>query len=214
MIWAGGNGNYLLKTKRFRENLYQKEKYLDSQIAMMMHRYGIMKGEEHLPTNNGGGGLGLQQENDTAIITDDEDSNSTEEASEDDIPSEIPHNTLYLRFLEILEVNKLYLNPDLNIQILIKTLGTNKKYLYQAITLHSKDNFRGIVNRYRVDEAKKIIEKRIFSSSRIEMFEICVNAGFNSTVSFYRSFKMYTGLTPKEYENEAKKEFRKQKSAN
>ena len=203
--------NYIVKTKSFRKNLYQKEKYLDSQIESMTLRYGLIKGVEILQKSFDSEMLDVLRSNTHEHLADEEDMNSFDEESAEDLSSEIPHHTLYLRFLELLEMEKLYLNPDLNTQMLIKLLGTNKKYFYQAISQHSKDNFRGIVNRYRVDEAKRIIEERVLASSQIEMAEIYVNAGFNSAVSFYRSFKMYTGLTPKEYENEARKEFRKGK---
>jgi len=214
VIFLSFVANYLYKTKLFRRNLYQKERYLDSQVALMTLRYGMMKGEENLPTRIDVGLMDDYPGNAHANIeaVEEEDLIASDEEINEELTADIPHHTLYLRFLDLLEDQKLYLNPDLHTQLIIRSLGTNKKYLYQAISLHSKDNFRGILNRYRVDEAKRIIEEKILSSSQIEMSEIFVQAGFNAAVSFYRSFKMYTGLTPKEYQNEAKQVFRKLKS--
>ena len=91
---------------------------------------------------------------------------------------------------------------------MIRILGTNKKYLYQAISENSDSNFRSFLNRYRIDEAKRIIENGIQNTEQINLSEIYTSAGFNTTVSFYRVFKQVTGLTPKEYLNEIRKEAR------
>jgi AraC-like DNA-binding protein len=86
----------------------------------------------------------------------------------------------------------------------IKILGTNQKYLYHAINENSDSNFRSFLNRYRVDEAKRIIEQKIQKAEYLNLSEIYVKAGFNSSVSFYRAFKHITGLKPKEYVSEVR----------
>ncbi len=92
----------------------------------------------------------------------------------------------------------------------IKILGTNQKYLYQAISENSESNFRSFLNRYRVDEAKRIIEQKIRMKEELNLSDIFSSAGFNSPVSFYRAFKSVTGLTPKEYATEIRIEERKE----
>ena len=85
-------------------------------------------------------------------------------------------------------------------------MGTNKKYLYEAIKLHGEDNFRGIINRLRVNYAKKIIENTIIEKNTVHFNELHALSGFNANSSFHRIFKSITGLSPSEYANEFKKE--------
>ena len=106
----------------------------------------------------------------------------------------------------MMEKQKLYLDTELNVKSIISLLGTNKTYLYQAISRNTSENFRVMINRYRINEAKRIIEDGVVRSSVFDSTSIYSAAGFNSSVSFFRAFKLYTGLTPKEYANETRKD--------
>jgi len=182
--------NYFIKTRRFRETLYRKEKYLDKQIVeMLQYKFPALR-ENRAPSGN-------------AEIQPDL---SETDASMPEDP--IQQEALYGRLIEAMEKEKLYLDPDLNLKTLINLLGTNKKYLYLAISGNTAENFRGMINRYRVNEAKRIIEMNISNSVIIDTETIYSAAGFNSAVSFYRAFKLQTGLTPKEYANETRKELK------
>ena len=94
---------------------------------------------------------------------------------------------------------------------MVKILGTNQKYLYQAISENSDSNFRSFVNRYRIDEAKRIIEQKIHGKEVFNLSEIYIPSGFNSSGSFYRAFKSVTGLTPKDYAAEIRSDLSSQK---
>lgn len=59
----------------------------------------------------------------------------------------------------------------------------------------SEDNFKNFLNHYRIEEAKKIIEK----NPSIKVQDLSKQVGFNSANSFLRVFRKYTGLTPTEY---------------
>ena len=178
---------YTIKIRRHRETLYQKEKYLDQQLAEMG------QGSQFLSNANAG--------NRPADPSDDFTGESDEES--------YLRYPLYLQLHELLSSRKLYLDPELNLQTLITLLGTNKKYLYQAIAGYGEENFRSLINRYRVDESKRLIEQSIRIDSTQDMTTVYQAAGFNSAASFYRIFKQYTGLTPSEYANEARKELKK-----
>lgn len=106
---------------------------------------------------------------------------------------------LFQRILNIIESDKLYLNPELNAKTLQYQLGTNKKYLYEAISKYSGENFRGFINRYRVNEAISNFEKLIAEDTNFTLNEIYIISGFNSATSFFRVFKKQTGLSPNEY---------------
>lgn len=107
---------------------------------------------------------------------------------------------LYEEMLRIIEDQKLFLNPELNQKLLITLLGTNRKYLYQAISHNAEDNFKQMINRYRVNEAKRLIEERTDTAGESSLEDIHMLAGFNSVTSYYRAFKYFTGLTPRDYQ--------------
>ena len=143
----------------------------------------------------------LRQNNSNNIINVDEDSNS------------IKAESLYKILIQAIEEKQLYLNPELNQKKLIRILGTNKKYLYEAIKLHGETNFRGIINRCRLNHAKKIIATNITNGVATNFGTLYLDSGFNSNSTFYRIFKSYTGLSPIEYSIEYKIDL-KQKQKN
>ncbi len=116
---------------------------------------------------------------------------------------------LFSHLRDIFDKQKLYLDSELNLNSIIKILGTNRTYLHQTISENSDNNFRSFVNRYRVNEAKQLIEEKIRENEPLNLSDIYSLVGFNSPVSFYRAFKQTTGLTPKDYAAEFKIEFRK-----
>jgi AraC-like DNA-binding protein len=109
------------------------------------------------------------------------------------------YSNLYFELREALETQKLYLNPELTLDDLIKVLGTNKKYLYYAIKSNTEDNFRSLVNEYRVNHVKSMIHDAIENTNKIDIDAIQHSSGFQSNASFFRIFKSKTGLTPSEY---------------
>ena len=180
-----------IKLRRFRESLYRKEKHLDKHIAdIQMYKF---PGLTVTPTPAEDAALQPYPGKTDASIPEDP----------------LQQEALYVRLLDVMENQKLYLDPDMNLKTLINLLGTNKTYLYQAISQNSSENFRGLINRCRINEAKRIIEESVARSSVFDGTSLYSAAGFNSSVSFFRAFKHYTGLTPREYATQTRKELRK-----
>lgn len=183
---------YVIRNHRFRKELYKKEKYLDKQLSdTKQWMEGVFLKDNFIPTVF----KQLPFEGESSLVN-------------QDILS--PQSILYSELREIIEKQKLYLNPELNLQMVIKLLGTNKKYLYEAISSNTDNNFRNFINRYRIDHAKRLIEESIrdkTNSNLSELFNIC---GFNNTTSFFRTFKSITGLTPKEYSAEVENDVREE----
>lgn len=188
-----GFGGYVVRNHRFRKELYRKEKYLDNQLSETRQwMEGIFMRESFISTVF----PQLPYEGERESIS----------------PKELsPKSLLYAELREIIENQKLYLNPDLNLQEVIKLLGTNKKYLYEAISSSSDDNFRSFINRYRVDHAKKTIEESIHQMKGPNISELFSVSGFNNPTSFFRTFKAMTGLTPKEYAKEVEDDIKDSK---
>lgn len=179
-----------IKSSQFRKNLYKKEKYLENQVN---------------ETKQWLAGTTLRNSISQTIIGE-----LSADAESIPVKQDIlsPQSLLYAELREMVENQKLYLNPELNLQMVIKLLGTNKKYLYEAISSNTDNNFRNFVNRYRVDYAKRMIEENITQKGEMNITELFSFCGFSNPTTFFRTFKTITGLTPKEYAAEVKAEFK------
>lgn len=75
-------------------------------------------------------------------------------------------------------------------------MGSNRKYISQAINRHSNINFNGLVNRLRVNEARRLMIEEPNKS----LGEVMDESGFSNRVTFYRQFKEITGFSPSEFQ--------------
>lgn len=106
-------------------------------------------------------------------------------------------NALLVRFKQLLIENQLYKNPDLTLKMAALELGTNEKYLSQAVNKSGSDNFNTFVNRFRVNEAQRIIVEDQDTTMTIE--ELAMQVGFSNRNTFSRAFIQITGISPSEY---------------
>ena len=113
---------------------------------------------------------------------------------------------MYAELLLFIQEKKLYLDPKLNQQTLVNKFGTNRQYIYEAISKNGNENLRGVINRFRINETKEIVEEKMKASQPIDLIDLSARVGFNSYQTFYRAFKTITGLTPNEYLKELKQD--------
>lgn len=104
---------------------------------------------------------------------------------------------LQAAFLQLLEQNRIFLNPDLTVEDVVKDLGTNSKYFSMMLHNDMHTTFYKIVNGYRVEQAKELLKS---TDDKIE--QIAKSSGFNSHQSFIRTFARITGKTPSEWRNQ------------
>jgi len=90
--------------------------------------------------------------------------------------------------------NKRYLDPGLKVGDIASEVGTNEKYVSQAISIGSKTRFNEFIAFYRINEAKKLLSSGHFQTLSIS--DIALRAGFSNQSSFQRKFKEMTGMTP------------------
>lgn len=96
--------------------------------------------------------------------------------------------------IEMLMVDEqLFMNKDLNLDDFSKKLGSNRSYVSAAINQFTKQNFSQWVNRHRVG----YFIENVLNVDNLQ--ELASRSGFASQASFYRWFKVYTGMTPKQY---------------
>lgn len=92
---------------------------------------------------------------------------------------------------------KPYLQGELTLAELARQLGISPNYLSQIINEQLNQNFHDFINRYRVEEAKRLIQASV--TSRTNILHIAFESGFNSKSTFYSAFKKVTNMTPKQF---------------
>lgn len=125
----------------------------------------------------------------------------------DDSPSlrDADMEELKERLCNVLEREKLYLNPDIRVGDLAERLYTNKSYLAQTIKIKLGKNFCQLVHYYRVREAMRIYAR----NPDLTITQLSRRVGFNSMTTFNTAFGRNTGYTPAEW----CKEYRKRNEA-
>ncbi len=102
----------------------------------------------------------------------------------------------FKRLIEmILKEKKLYLDPNLKLEIFAKKIHVPQKKLSQVIHEVYDKNFTNFINDYRIQEAINILN----SEEKISMYVLSHKVGFNSRSTFNRAFKDYTGEIPRDY---------------
>jgi AraC-like DNA-binding protein len=96
-----------------------------------------------------------------------------------------------------METKKPYLESELSLEQLAGQLSLRPKLLSQLINESLHQNFFDFVNRYRIEEAKRLLTNP--EDKKITVLEVLYEVGFNSKSSFNTLFKKHTGLTPTEF---------------
>ena len=99
--------------------------------------------------------------------------------------------------LQHMENKKPWLEPELTVDQLATALNIRPKILSQVINETLHQNFFDFINRYRIEEAKRLLNNP--PDKKITVLEVLYQVGFNSKSSFNTLFKKHTGLTPSEF---------------
>lgn len=105
---------------------------------------------------------------------------------------------LYLQKLRaLMETDKPYLEPNINLERLAARLEMSPKMLSGVINRKLNQNFFEMVRSYRIEEAKERLRDESFRLQTIsEIMQMC---GFNSKSVFNQTFKERYGVTPSVY---------------
>jgi YesN/AraC family two-component response regulator len=107
-------------------------------------------------------------------------------------------NEIYNEVLKLIEEEKVHLNhSDLSLKFMSKKLASNDAYISYAINHFAGVNFNKFINKYRIEEAKRLLELPENSNTSLEL--IVKNCGFSSSNTFYRVFKEATSMSPAKY---------------
>ncbi|MFD0751954.1 helix-turn-helix domain-containing protein [Mucilaginibacter calamicampi] len=111
----------------------------------------------------------------------------------------------YDQLKKLMIADNLYMNPVLKVDMLAARLSIPEKGLSNLLNQYVGKNFNDFVNEFRVEEAKrKLIDPRY---GNFTIAAIALECGFNSLATFQRVFKQITGVTPSQYQTNAKKSF-------
>jgi AraC-like DNA-binding protein len=102
---------------------------------------------------------------------------------------------------KIMEEEKLFKQPELNIHSLASIMNISKNHLTQVINEQLQINFFEFINTYRVEEAKKILVNPDYSHLNLQ--GIAAEAGYKSKTTFFINFKKLTGFSPLEWSKQA-----------
>lgn len=101
------------------------------------------------------------------------------------------------QLLELFSIKAIYRNSDLKITDVAQLLGTNRTYVSELINTEFRCSFVELVNRYRHNEAKRLLND--FEPDRFTLGEISEHSGFGSPGTFIRVFRQFEGVTPGRY---------------
>jgi AraC-like DNA-binding protein len=142
----------------------------------------------------------LVEEENTALIKKIKSLEETNEAENIKAPSNFTlekGDAIFKEIKTLFENEKLFVDPDFNLNKLADRLNSNRTYISNIINSKTGDSFVKFINTYRVNEAKKLL---IDNNNKILTLDaIGKLAGFNSPSTFNRVFKMETGVTPSFY---------------
>ncbi|MFT3743522.1 MAG: helix-turn-helix domain-containing protein [Pyrinomonadaceae bacterium] len=90
-----------------------------------------------------------------------------------------------------------YLEPTITLTDLTRTVGVNSNVLSRTINQGFGKNFNDFINEYRINEVKS----KLRDADDATLLGIAFDSGFNSKATFNRAFKKFTGVSPKEYQD-------------
>ena len=96
-----------------------------------------------------------------------------------------------------------YLNLKIRMPELARTLGIPRHVFSFVINEHYQMNFFNLINKYRVEHAKQLLQNEENQPYTLET--IGEMAGFNSRSTFNKHFKRIVGISPKAYQIELNK---------
>ncbi len=102
---------------------------------------------------------------------------------------------LYRRVMSFMNEQQPYLDSSVDLEFFARKLFTNRVYLSRTINVFSGRNFRQFINWHRIEYSLSLMKK----DPHLRLEEVSQMSGFNSTVSFNMSFKMFKGMTPREW---------------
>lgn len=111
-------------------------------------------------------------------------------------------NRFKIKLIEVMQAEELYLNCDLTLPELAKSVDLTAHQVSQALNGQMNQNFFSFVNSYRIDQARDILLDP--ETASMPIVELAFEVGFKSKSSFYDAFKRATNMTPTQFKRAMK----------
>jgi AraC-like DNA-binding protein len=114
------------------------------------------------------------------------------------LPADIVQQTISI-LKNSMEEDNLFLNPNLNLNLLSENTGVTQKIISAVLNQHMHKSFNEFINEYRVAAFKeKIVQPSV---EQLTIAGVAFECGFSSQATFQRTFKQITGMSPSEFRN-------------
>lgn len=113
-------------------------------------------------------------------------------------------NVLFERVEEFMNKEKPYVDSEYGRKNLIMDMNTNEVYLSRAIKKGINMTIQEYINSWRLECAKNILLK----DTNLTIEIVAMDAGFSSIRSFYRLFKDAYGMSPAEFRNYVRENYK------
>jgi len=97
----------------------------------------------------------------------------------------------------LIDLEKVYLENDLSLPKLARSMNASCNETSYVINELYGDNFYNFINKYRVEEAKRLLLSDKYN--QLNVLGIAYESGFNSKTTFNTTFKKQTGVSPTEF---------------
>ena len=101
------------------------------------------------------------------------------------------------KLIHLMEVEKLYLDNELNLPDLSSKINASSNETSYLINEIYDVNFYTFINTFRIEEAKKLLKSEQYT--KLNILGIAYQSGFNSKTTFNTAFRKITGKSPTEY---------------
>lgn len=105
------------------------------------------------------------------------------------------YHAIFDRLKKFFEEEHPFLDPDLSISDVSRSLFTNKAYLSRTINLYTGRNFRQYVNYHRIRYAVGLFH----SDPSLKVADLAERSGFHTVNSFNMAFRLYMNMNPGEW---------------
>jgi len=103
---------------------------------------------------------------------------------------------LYNELIDYFEKKQPYLQQNYCLAMLAAELNTDTKYLSKTINIYFNGTFDGLLNKYRLQYAKKMLEEGL--AEKYTMEYIYTMSGYSNRSTFYENFRKTYRMTPLE----------------
>ncbi len=104
------------------------------------------------------------------------------------------HSNSRLIYLSRKYIGENFKNTNLNLSLIAKEVNVSKNHLSREYSKETGETIVEYISKIRIKEAKKLLE-----NTNLKTYEIAEKIGFSNSETFFRTFKKYCGITPKQY---------------